>query len=159
VSDDYAGLNLVDLLEKLEPIPEPETLSLLPQTQGWIWLGLLVIAVAVWLTQLILRARRASAYRRAALRELKRADSDPVTLAALLRRTALVAYPRTDVAGLYGADWLAFLDKAYGGTAFSAGLGRVFAMAPYREVREVDGLKDLVSEWIRLHGRKAGRAA
>jgi len=159
VSEDYEGLNLVGLLELLEPIPEPTAISLVPQTQGWIWLGLAGLVLVFKLTQYGRRIWRRNAYRRAALREVKRAHGDPVALAGILRRTALAAYPRSRVASLFGSEWLAFLDRAYGGGEFTSGDGRVLAFSPYQESEAPAGLDHLVSRWIKTHKAETGRAA
>ena len=55
---------------------------------------------------------------------------------------------------LQGADWLAFLDRSYGGTAFSSGPGHVLAEAPYRpdaEAGDPAALVALVRLWVRKH--------
>ncbi|MEO9528981.1 MAG: DUF4381 domain-containing protein, partial [Roseibium sp.] len=72
-------------------------------------------------------------------------------LAGLLRRTALSAYPRAEVASLHGAEWLAFLDRAYGGSAFSEGPGWHLIAAPYRPETTQEPLKPLVRTWIKMH--------
>ncbi|HEX2888434.1 DUF4381 domain-containing protein, partial [Vineibacter terrae] len=121
-----------DPLAGLADIPLPPAVSLWPQT----WLSRIVIAVlaiglvvAVWWL-----ARRwwANRYRRAALAELDAlAEPTAGALALLVRRTALSAFPRADVAALSGSDWLAFLDRTYGGTGFTQGPGRALAAGPY----------------------------
>ena len=55
-----------------------------------------------------------NAYRREALRALETADGRDIS--AILKRAALAAFPREQVASLNGAAWLAFLDRT-GGTA------------------------------------------
>ncbi len=158
MSEDLSRLSLVDLLDLLEPVPEPARISLWPQTAGWIWLGLTVVFVAAWFGRSWLIAHRANAYRRAALKAIVSAEDDPADLAAIVRRAALAGYPRTDVAGLYGADWLDFLDKAYGGTGFREGPGRLLAVAPYASAGSVPGLAPLVALWVRRHRRPLGSA-
>jgi hypothetical protein len=158
MSEDLSRLTLVELLDLLEPVPEPPQVSLWPQTAGWIWLGLAVACVAAWLGRRWLMNRRANAYRRAALKEIAAAGDDPVALAVIVRRTALAGYPRAEVAGLYGEDWLAFLDEAYGGTRFREGPGRLLAVAPYAPKRSAPGLAPLAALWVRHHHRPRGAA-
>jgi len=158
MSEDLSRLTLVDLLDLLEPVPEPPQVSLWPQTAGWIWLGLAVACVAAWLGRRWLATRRANAYRRAALKAIAAAGDDPVALAEIVRRAALAGYPRAEVAGLYGEDWLAFLDEAYGGTGFREGPGRLLAVAPYTSARRAPDLASLVAEWVRHHYRPRGAA-
>lgn len=155
MSEDLSKLGLIELLDLLEPVPEPPPVSLWPQTGGWIVVGVASLAIVVWLVRRLVRHRRANAYRRAALREIAAAGEAPVALAEILRRTALAAFPRAQVAGLYGDDWLAFLDRTYGGTAFQDGAGRAFAMAPYASADAGDGLEPLAAEWVRRHRPEA----
>ncbi len=158
MSEDLSRLTLVDLLDLLEPVPEPPQIPLWPQTAGWIWLGLAVACVAAWLGRRWLLTRRANAYRRAAFKAIAAAGDDPVALAEIVRRAALAGYPRAEVAGLYGEDWLAFLDEAYGGTGFREGPGRLLAVAPYASARSAPDLTPLVALWVRNHHRPRGAA-
>lgn len=153
---DTEGKNLVELLDMLRPIPEPPPVSMWPATAGWIWLGLGILALATWVGWRALRRWRAGAYRRAALAQLSAAGDDPVQVAAILRRTALAAYPRRDVAGLIGDDWLSFLDQSAGMNGFSSDAGEALLAAPYRPMPAVPGLGQLARDWVRRH--RAGRA-
>ncbi len=159
MSEDLTRLTLVDLLDLLEPVPEPPQVSLWPQTAGWIWLGLAVVCVAAWLGRRWLVNRRANTYRRAALRAIAAAGDDPAALAVIVRRAALAGYPRVEVAGLYGEDWLAFLDEAYGGTGFREGPGGLLAEAPYAAATNAPYLAPLVALWVRNHHGQRGGAA
>ena len=159
MSEDLSKLSLVELLDLLEPVPEPPQISLWPQTAGWIWLGIAVVCVAAWLGRRWLVNRRANAYRRAALKAIAAAGDDPAALAVIVRRAALAGYPRVEVAGLYGEDWLAFLDEAYGGTGFREGPGRLLAVAPYAPATRAPDLTSLVAMWVRHHDRHRGAAS
>ena len=156
MSDELAELDLVGLLERLGTVPEPPAVPLWPQTAGWIWVGVVGIAACVWATRRWIRQRRANAYRRAALAAVAAAGDDAAALAAILRRTALAAYPRTRVAALHGEAWLDFLDGTYGGEGFRKGPGRALVTAPYRSTSTIDGTREaglaaLVREWVRRH--------
>jgi hypothetical protein len=153
MSDDLSRLTLVELLELLEPVPEPTEISLWPQTEGWIWFVIVLVASAGWLVRRWLLRRRTNAYRRAALKEIAAADNDSAALAEILRRTALAAFPRADVAALHGERWLDFLDRAYGGSGFRNGPGRVLATAPYAPVNGATDLAPLATDWVRRHRR------
>ena len=63
----------------------------------------------------------------------------------------MAAYPRRDVAGLHGDDWLAFLDQAQGGKAFREGPASVVATAPYAPVPAAPEVTVAVREWVRRH--------
>lgn len=144
--------NLIDLMGRLVEPPVPDPVSLAPQTAGWWVLGAMLaaaLAAALWRAH---RRWKANAYRRAALTELAATD-DPAQIAAILRRTALAAYPRARVAGKAGADWLAFLDTTGG---FPADAGAVLNRAPYAATTGHDSaLKPAAERWIRHHGPAA----
>ena len=154
--DEFAGKSLVELFDMLEPVPEPPSISLVPETEGWIWLGLALLAVAIWVFWKWQKMHRANEYRRAALAELHAAGDDPAAIAGILRRTALAAFPRGDVAALSGDDWLAFLDQHAPQKGFLSDTGRAMVRAPYlAEITPVKGLKALASDWVRSHSVKA----
>ena len=152
---DTEGKNLVEMLDMLKPIPEPEPISMVPATQGWIWLGLAIVVALGYGIYRAHRHWRANAYRRAALAELDQVDDKPEAIAAILRRAALVAYPRMEVASLTGPDWCAFLDRSYGGDGFSGKLGDALTRAPWRAEPGSPELTALARRWLKRH--KAGR--
>lgn len=150
--------NLVDLLERLHGIVEPPPVSMLPQTWGWAVAAVLVAVVLAAGLVVFLRRRRATAYRRAALTELRALAPDllggePAALArleTLLRRTALVGFPRGDVAALTGDAWTDFLART--GGEFGPLASRL-AVAPYRPATGYDGAAALAAAkaWIARH--------
>ena len=91
MKDEFKGLGLVELIELLEEVPEPPPVSMMPQTLGWIVVGLVLAALLFLLIRWAVRRHREEAYRRAALRELDEAGDDPAAISAVLRRTALAA--------------------------------------------------------------------
>lgn len=154
---------ITDPVAGLIDIPLPEPVSLFPATwTSRIVIVLLVVGIVVAAWRLLHRFR-ANRYRRTALAELDRLqqmsgavqDGMAASLALLVRRTALDAFPRETIAPLAGAGWLAFLDRSYGGHEFSEGAGRLLVSAPYRRSTEGAGdlqsLQDLVRRWIRGH--------
>ncbi|MDW4497361.1 DUF4381 domain-containing protein [Sulfitobacter sp. D35] len=146
-------VSLVDLIDQIVPPDEPAPVSMMPQTWGWVALALLLLALVGYGLYRLAAHRRANAYRRAALRALEAAGDDAEAVAAILRRTALSAFPRHDVAGLSGADWLAFLDRTLPSGDFSTGPGRAVTSAPYSGAPAPDGLGAAVADWIRHHRR------
>ncbi|MDU0311082.1 DUF4381 domain-containing protein [Rhizobium sp. 10PS4] len=107
-------------LRSLHDIAMPEPVSWMPQTWGWAVLAtallvMLVLAGFRW----VLRYR-ANAYRREALallvvieERLRRPETrrDGIReLGEVLKRTALAAWPRDEVAALSGESWVLFLD-------------------------------------------------
>ncbi|MFK7762495.1 MAG: DUF4381 domain-containing protein [Roseobacter sp.] len=144
--------NLVDLLDQLVLPPEPVPISMMPETVGWVVLGVCAlsgICVMLWVWR---KNRARNAYRSEALSALHHAGNDPAAVATVLRRCALAAYPRDEVAALSGEDWLSFLDRAVGGTVFSTGPGRALADAPYTSGGVVDlALIEAARHWIQAH--------
>ncbi|PHO04880.1 hypothetical protein CSC82_04980 [Rhodobacteraceae bacterium 4F10] len=151
--EDFEGKNLVELLDMLEPVPEPAAISMWPQTQGWLFLLLGVGLLALWGWLKWRDHHRANAYRRAALVALNDAGDDPVRIAEILRRTAVIGFSREAVVGLAGQDWLRFLDRNCAQGGFDSDLGRKMIAAPYKSgaTDEVPGLQALAKVWVKSH--------
>jgi hypothetical protein len=111
-------------LDQIADIVAPPPVSWSPQTWGWAAVAVALLAAASWALWRWLRWRQANRYRAEALEELSKleaglddAKTRPLALAAippLLKRVALAAWPRPEVAALSGAPWIAFL-RAHGG--------------------------------------------
>jgi hypothetical protein len=101
-------------LDNLRPLGLPDAVSWFPPQPGWwILLGMLLAFAALGLWRLA-QAYRANAYRRLALAELQtlaQQQNIAAPLVTLLKRTALSAYPRSEVAGLTGPAWQDFLAR------------------------------------------------
>jgi hypothetical protein len=144
----------------------PEAVSWWPPAPGWWLLALLALVLAALSARWLTRRYRSGAPARAAMRELaelragyaRHGDAAAYAggMSRLLRRYALTRFPRGEVAGLSGEDWLAFLDAHGGGGRFRRGPGRPLVDAPYRPDAELqaEALAQLVAEWI---GRNRGR--
>ena len=158
MNEDLQGLNLIELLDLLEPTPEPPPISMMPQTPGWIVVGLILAAGTALALRAWWRHRRANAYRRHALRELSTIPDEATAVATLLRRVALAGFPREKVASLSGQDWLTFLDRTGKTTGFSQGPGQVMLTAPYKggSVSASPDLVRLARKWIRDHRQDIG---
>ncbi|WP_108663625.1 DUF4381 domain-containing protein [Acuticoccus kandeliae] len=144
--------NLVDYINRLAEPPVPAPVPLTPETGGWVVLAILLALALLALVWWVVRRRRANAYRRAALIALAAAGDDPAEIAAILRRTALAAWPRTRVASLTGEAWLGFLDASGGDGAFKAGPGRAIVEAPFRaDAAPAPGLAEAAEQWVRHH--------
>ncbi len=151
MSAETEGKSLVELLEMLAPAPEPIPISMVPQTWGWIVLAAVFLFGVGSIIYLLARYRRANAYRRLALMELKQAGNDPARAANILRRAALAAFPRSKVAGLHGQDWLNFIQHSAEKLQFSDEAGQSLLQAPYREGKEDPKVAKLARDWITLH--------
>ena len=155
----YDGLNLPQLLNLMHDLVMPEPVAWLPQTPGW-WIVLgWLLAVIVLLAWQFAKRRRRNRYRRDALAELKAIAAQPELgpaesaqhIAALLKRTALAAYPREDVAALYGADWAQFIKESAGNDPRIADAADRLAVAAYHPDADGSELNGPAQRWIRLH--------
>jgi Ca-activated chloride channel family protein len=154
-----------DPVAGLIDVPLPQQVSLWPQTwESRVAVAALLVAAVIAVWQFV-HHRRANRYRREALAELDRITHTPTAnlspnelamqLSLLVRRTALAAFPREQVAPLAGSAWLAFLDRTGSETEFSSGVGRWLIRAPYAPMQPDEGqrtlLIDLTRRWIRGH--------
>ena len=154
-------------LDNLRDIVLPAPVPWLPPAVGW---RLVFAAVAAALLVGSWRAFlrwRANAYRREALRELRRLETSSggapaktaADLSALMKRAALAAYPRDTVADLTGPQWLAFLDSTAGTTHFTGGPAKVMCALACGDARGPANLESLFAaarRWLRKHRRGEG---
>ena len=93
----------------------------------------------------------ANAYRRAALKELRAAD-DVGAIADILKRTALCAYPRTQIASLSGLAWCHWLGES-GNQALSDTVTQCLIEGVYGDA-DSTGYEELVryaEQWVKNH--------
>ena len=145
-------------LSNLHDIVLPAPVSFWPPAPGW-WIlaGAILAALVLLLVKLALRYR-ANAYRREALRELAQIgaplDAEKAqALSAILKRAALVAFPRADVASLTGAAWSRFLDKTGRMNAFEKGAAAplpAIALGSAPSANDA-AIRDAARDWIRHH--------
>ena len=136
-------------LSNLRDVVVPDPPPAWPPAEGiWI-LAVIAVALLVMLFTAWRRVRAANAYRRAGLGLVEDArTSRDLTIA--LKRVALAAFPRPDVAPLHGADWVGFLESTCPRRNFTA----LDSSLP-----ETDASReqvDLARTWIRHH-RTGGR--
>jgi hypothetical protein len=155
-------------LANLHDIVVPPPVSWWPLAWGWYLLGALLLAALAWGLVRWRRWRLANRYRDLALAELddlSDAIGDPASrtgalaaLPMLLKRVALAAWPREQVAQLSGAAWWRFLDGS-GGTLGQVEGARLERLSYGREAgaglseTEARGLAKAVRAWIRRHRR------
>ncbi len=79
----------------------------------------------------------------------------------LLRKLALMSWPRSEIASLTGRQWLEFLDRSGETRAFTAGPGRILAEGPYvahPQQADLAGLMRATRDWIdKVAGKRALR--
>ena len=153
---EYDGLNLAQLMDLLKEPVMPDPVSFLPQTTGW-WIVLAWFAVVdvilIWGRYQKWRRNR---YRREALKNLRSIEKTGDTAAAgqiamLLRRTALAAYPRAEVASLYGDDWAEFLKTSSRNDRLVGKSATDLASAAYRSDVDASQLIKPARRWIQVH--------
>jgi hypothetical protein len=163
-------MNSTGSLQNLNDIVMPATAPWWPPAPGWYLLAGLMAAALAFLALRAWRRWRQDAYRRralAAVAAIRDGRLDSRQLPALLKRAALSAWPRSDVAALSGAAWHAFLDGSGGGGRFKAGAGGVLDRLSYggpgsEPPGEVERRQvvDAAEFWLRRHqapGRESGR--
>jgi hypothetical protein len=140
-------------LEKLHDFQQPAPPSWMPHTTAWYVLFAIVAVAVVCVAIRMARSWTKNRYRRAALAELE--NTSPEYFSALLKRTALAAWPRDAVASLSGGDWLKFLDASAAKRWFAGSLGNRIEEIAVAGTRvspdEERTLRKLVAQWIRRH--------
>jgi hypothetical protein len=148
-------------LQNLNEIVLPAPVPWWPPAPGWYLLAGFLLLLLMFLAVRWRRRWLRNAYRRRALAELaamREDESELRELPALLKRTALAAWPRQDVAGLSGTDWHEFLDASGGEGRFRDGAGLILdrlsygaAEAPLPDVARRLQLLEAAECWLRRH--------
>jgi hypothetical protein len=123
-------------LQNLNDIVVPGPVAWWPLAPGWYVLG--AIAMVALLVLLVRQWRRwqGNRYRRQAMTELALLKGQPSgasleQLPALLKRAALSAWPREEVASLTGLAWHRFLDDSAAMDRFCSGAGATLDQLAY----------------------------
>ena len=159
-------------LKHLHDIVVPAPSPWLPAAPGWYALGFSLLLLLLWFSGKRYRTWQRNRYRREALNALNRIEkslTDPVQfsqflpqLPELVKRTAIAAYGRIQVASLSGIDWLIFLDNTGATDIFCTGPGKILLECSYQphsklkiiSRQQVDGLVKAVHYWISKHHAK-----
>jgi hypothetical protein len=155
----FDGLNLAELVDLMHGLVLPDPVPLPPTTPGW-WILLgWSLAVLVLAGSYLLRRRHRNRYRREALAVLASIDRQTdlsaaeaaQLIASLLKRTALAAYPRQQVASLSGSEWARFLTASANDDREIAKAAESLAAAAYRPDADGRKLSAPARRWIRKH--------
>jgi len=155
-------------LDRLHDIVAPAPTPWWPPAPGWLLVLVLLLLIVLSFALRLLRHHQRNRYRREALavlsaqqpllRDSARRAEGVSAIAVVLKRTALSAWPRDQVAGLTGAPWLTFLDRSARLDGFAHGPGRLLATALYdpaaaRSLDEAEArqLAALARRWIARH--------
>jgi Domain of unknown function (DUF4381) len=140
-------------LDKLHDYYQPAPPAWIPQTIGWYVVFAIAALLLLWFAIHVIRRWLANRYRREALREL--AIATPDRFSALLKRTALAAWPREKVASLSGDAWLQFLNDAAATESFQSTPGsrieELALLGNATSVEDEQALRAIAAEWIRRH--------
>lgn len=152
--------------EAFAEVVSPEPISWLPRTAGWQVLGILLVLLVLYRGWQRLHRWYRNRYRREAAARLQRLAGQPDTplpareVNRLLKLTALAAFPREEVAGLYGRAWIDFLNRQCTAPAFAGEQAELLAEGTYRAtVVEGPARRQLLEAslaWVREHGNPDG---
>ncbi len=148
----------------LRDIQLPEPISWWPIAHGW-WLLLaltVIIIIALYASIKIYRARQLKRDIGVELVKIKQQflQSNNKTqlvkaLSVLLRRASISYYPKTNIAGLTGEDWLQWLDSRNhkAGVQFQSNTGKILLSAPYLPQHadldyDANALINLCENWL-----------
>lgn len=146
-------------LTALRDIHQPLAIGWWPLAKGWYILAVFLIVLTAMAITLIRRYQRNRRGKREALRLLaiyqqqyqreKNTAQTAARVSELLKRVALIYFPRTEVASLQGDAWLVFLNE----TAKSLDFNRVreaLLECPFQPSSDkpLDALFDLARRWI-----------
>ena len=150
-------------LEGIEPIIPPEPVAFWPPQPGWYALGILLLIALAYLVYLYFMYKKRNAYRLKALELLEEIRSGEALdrlarLNRLLKATALIGFPRREVADLTGDKWIEFLAASGGDSGFSEPPYRSLGYSYYSSSSQ-DALSenewlilmDLSARWIKKH--------
>ena len=155
-------------LQNLNDIVVPPPVPWWPLAPGWYVVAAALLFLLSWLLFRQWQRWRRNTYRRQALAELSsiRAGGDDGQIRRvpeLLKRTALSAWPRQQVAGLSGAAWHGFLDDAAGMERFRGSAGEILDRLAYAgrgddppDPAEALLLLDAAEAWLKQHRLAAG---
>lgn len=128
----------------LRDIHLPEPISWWPIAPGWWFLivSLLLILIILFVSRKVYKSKQLKRDISSELDNIKQQFQQTQnksqlakSLSMLLRRSSITYYPKTNIAGLTGNNWLAYLDntntKSSGDRKFQSDIGKVLLTAPY----------------------------
>ena len=158
MSGRFEGLRLSQLAEQLHELAVPAPVAWTPDTVGWLILGAWALGVVAIVAAHALLSWRRNRYRREAEAALGRIEAqlavDPAALAAvgtLLKRTAMTAYTREQVASLHGDAWAALLRETAPGDSHVHRAAPGLARVAYQPVDDPAAMIAAARRWIRVH--------
>lgn len=152
----------LELGDVIEPSPVPFTF----ETLGWKIVFFLIAVLLVVLGYKIYQNYKKKQYLRDAIAEIKtlkqQTDLSPVELINsilfVLKDTAMQSFGRKEVAGLYGSDWIHFLDSKVTTSQFKADESVILDAVYKHELQQTstfnkDQFTNKSIHWIQHHAR------
>ncbi|CEG58917.1 DUF4381 domain-containing protein [Legionella fallonii] len=149
-----------DELTQLKDIHLPDSIGWWPLAPGWYVVMLMILVMAIVFAYFLRKRRRDALAKNQALELLKNytiqyekernAQLTSACISELLRRVALVYYPRSAVASLHGDGWIEFLNKTGNGVDFYS-VKSMLLDSPFKTSETVD-LQPLIIQaqlWIK----------
>ena len=149
-----------DALAQLRDIHLPPSISWWPMAPGWYLVLLIALVLILYLACYLHKKNRHAKPKKQALalleiykQDYERDKNTQVTsarISELLRRVALVYFPRSQVASIYGEDWIGFLKNTSEGIEFQQ-LKVLLLELPFKPSEEVN-LQPLIKaaeSWIK----------
>ena len=146
-------------LDNLHDIIVPDAIGFFPPAPGWYFVLLLLLALLFHFSIQAYRRYKKSLYRREALKELQNYRQESrqniMALLGLAKRVGIVAYGRTEVAGLSEAKWWAFMEK-HSSAKISITVQKEISQLLYDENYVIqsalhENVTDFVTQWIKTH--------
>lgn len=149
-----------DVLAQLKDIHLPDSIGWWPLAPGWYALMLIILIIVAALAYWLRKRHKNALAKNQALELLKsytrQYEKDRNTqlasarISELLRRVALVYYPRTMVASLHSEAWIEFLNKTSKGVDFNP-VKSMLLDSPFKTKETID-LQPLITQaqlWIK----------
>ena len=156
----------VQELAQLKDIHLPEPIGLWPLAMGWYALAVLLLVLVVALIMVLRRLHVQARPKRQALCLLQQYEQDHKSgkndalicarVSELLKRVALAYFPRQQVAGLKGTQWVAFLNRTAKNVDFHQ-IEVVLVDMPYfvgESNHDLSLLFQMSREWIRQRRKR-----
>ena len=162
-------MNSQDPLAQLRDIHLPQAITWWPPAPGWWLIAVLCLLLVAAISGYFYRRYQRNSFRRQALQLLQGhfldwQQSGDTSLYmqqvnTVLKRTALLRFPDSNVAALSGPQWMVFLDRhsPQSSPGFSNGPLTQGPYAPPAAEQDVEALQRLALAWLRQH-RETGNA-
>ena len=151
------------ILAQLRPNHLPEAISYWPLAIGWWLLLASTISIISVMTYLFIIKRQKNKYRRLGLQLAKKIHKKFIEHGnkrqfahdsnRLLKKVALQAFPRQNIANLNGKEWLDFLYQSSGNKQFKTMGAAAFGSSRFKPHQDPDvtQINPLTISWIKKH--------